>query len=146
MNAKWFKNCPTTEGNFTQILWVVCWAGPEIGKCVVCCTHLSPPDDTIKSTWDQTLWKPIEAGFDHCNKLLLLLLITNSSLWFGGGGDSTWKDPEAVVLDNCAELHLSENSKLTESDLDSSLTCVWWSYNSDQMSSYRQWCIPPLSP
>ncbi len=37
--------------------------------------------------------------------------------------------PEAVVLDNCAELYLSENSSRLESYLDSSLTCVWQSYN-----------------
>ncbi len=50
---------------------------------------------------------------------------------------------EAVVLDNCTELYLSENSSRLESDLDSSLTCGWQSYNSEQTSSYRQWCIPP---
>ncbi len=50
---------------------------------------------------------------------------------------------EAVVLDNWTELHLSENSSQLESDLDSSLTCGWQSYNSEQTASYRQWCIPP---
>jgi hypothetical protein len=33
------------------------------------------------------------------------------------------KNPEAVVLDNCTELYLSENSSRHESDLDSTLTC-----------------------
>jgi hypothetical protein len=47
---------------------------------------------------------------------------------------------EAVALDNCAELYLSENSSRLESDLDSSLTCGWQSYNSEHTSSYRQWC------
>jgi hypothetical protein len=49
---------------------------------------------------------------------------------------------EAVVLDNCAELYLSENSSRLESDLNSSLTCGGQRYNSEQTSSYRQWCIP----
>jgi hypothetical protein len=34
------------------------------------------------------------------------------------------RTPEAVVLDNCAKLYLSENSSRLESDFDSSLTCV----------------------
>jgi hypothetical protein len=54
-----------------------------------------------------------------------------------------YRYPEAVVFDNCTELHLSENSGGLESDFDSSLTCVWQRYNSEQASSHRQWPVPP---
>jgi hypothetical protein len=103
------------------------------------------------TTVQQHLYNIWTACIVPCTEVTIYNVLSGFQIWLGlfwacsmkfqGKGPTV--SSEAVVLDNCTELYLSENSGRLESDLDSSLTCGWQSYISEQTSSYRQWCIPP---